>query len=461
MRAEGEDRVSGRRGQGWVIAGTAAFALVSYFERTNISITAELMIPALGITKVQMGTIFTSFLVGYAVFQVPGGMAGDKLGPRLTLGLSAVVWAVMTALTGWVPALLRGRPHAAFWALAAIRFVLGAAEATTFPVANRVVRNWVAPQGRALANAVVFLGTSLASATAGPAVSALMLRIGWERTFEVCAAPALALGVVWWGLARDAPGDSWEPEAGGREGSPQRTQRAQRSWEPGAGGRKPVARSLWPVAGRRERTADSLPMSQHQGHGAPFWALLRERNVLLLIVSYISEGYVLFIFVFWMYIYLVEQRGFTMLRGGWAAAIPWLVAMPLQPLGGWACDRLSMRMGRLAGAKRVIILGYAVSGALLFLAAYAGSRSVAVGALSLSVAALMSAESSFWVSAAHLSEEHAGALSGVMNMAGNAGGVLSTMLVPVLTEHFGWLAAFGSGAVMAVWCMGFAAGLGE
>lgn len=426
--------MSARRGQSWVIAGAACFALVSYFERTNISITAELMIPALGITKVQMGTIFTSFLVGYAVFQVPGGIAGDKLGPRVTLGLSAVVWAAMTALTGWVPELLQGRPHAAFWALAAIRFVLGAAEATTFPVANRVVRNWVAPPGRALANAVVFLGTSLASATAGPVVSALMLRIGWERTFEVCAVPALALGVVWWGLARDCPEESGEPGAGSREFAPQSSRRAQRSPEAGAGS---------------ERSVDSL------------WAVLRQRNVILLIVSYISEGYVLFIFVFWLYIYLVEQRGFTMMRGGWMTAVPWLAALAISPLGGWACDRLSMRMGRLAGAKRVIMVGYAVSGALLFLAAYAGSRWVAVAALSLSVAALMSAESSFWVSAAHLSEAHTGALSGVMNMAGNAGGVVSTMLVPVLIEHFGWLAAFGSGAAMAVWCVGFAAGLGE
>jgi ACS family glucarate transporter-like MFS transporter len=403
-----------------MIAGAAGFALVSYLERTNISIAAELMIPALGITKIQMGEIFTSFLLGYAVFQVPGGIAGDKLGPRVTLGLSAVVWAGMTALTGWVPELLRGRPHAAFWALAAIRFVLGAAEATTFPVANRVVRNWVAPPGRALANAVVFLGTSLASATAGPLVSVLMLRIGWERAFEVCALPALALGVVWWALAQDYPG-----------GSPQRTQK-----DCGAG-----------EAGLRD--------------AAPLWSLLRQRNVILLILSYVSEGYVLFIFVFWLYIYLVEQRGFTMMRGGWATSVPWLAALAISPLGGIACDRLSMRMGRLAGAKRVIMVGYAASGALLFLAAYAGARWVAVGALSLSVAALMSAESSFWVSAAHLSEERAGALSGVMNMAGIAGGIASTMLVPVLTEHFGWLAAFGSGAAMAVWCVVFAAGLRE
>ncbi|HEX4020007.1 MAG TPA: MFS transporter, partial [Acidobacteriaceae bacterium] len=65
-----------QRGRWWTVAGAAGFALVSYLERTNISITGELMVPALGITKIQMGEMFTSFLIGYAVFQVPGGMAG-------------------------------------------------------------------------------------------------------------------------------------------------------------------------------------------------------------------------------------------------------------------------------------------------------------------------------------------------------------------------------------------------
>lgn len=404
-----------------MLSGLACFALVSYLERTNISISAELMMPALGITKVQMGEIFTSFLVGYAIFQVPGGWAGDRLGPRLTLGLSALLWAVMTWLTGLVPRLLAGHGQAAFASLAAIRFVLGASEATTFPVANRMVRNWIEPRRRAAANAIVFLGTSLASATAGPLVSYLMLRIGWQRAFSVCALPALVLALLWLGIARDRPRSMSAPEM-----------------EAGSG---------LEVESRRAR---------------PLHELLRERNVLLLIASYVSEGYLLFIFVFWLYIYLVEQRGFTMMRGGWMTALPWLLAFVVSPFGGIACDRLSIRFsGRLAGAKTVIMAGYALSGGLLFLAAYAQAAWLSVLSLSLSVAALMSAESSFWVSAAHLSEDHVGILSGVMNTAGILGGIASTMLVPLLAQHFGWVTAFGSGAVMALWCVLFSGALHE
>ncbi|MGC2638591.1 MAG: hypothetical protein WA294_15520, partial [Acidobacteriaceae bacterium] len=177
---------------------------------------------------------------------------------------------------------------------------------------------------------------------------------------------------------------------------------------------------------------------------------------------YVSEGYVLFIFVFWLYIYLVERRGFTMMRGGWMTALPWLLAFAVSPLGGIACDRLSVRFAaRLAGAKAVIMAGYACSGALLFLAACARSPWMSVLALALSLTALMSAESSFWVSAAHLSGDRVGALSGVMNMAGIGGGIASTMLVPILTQHYGWLAAFGSGTAMALLCVALASRLRE
>ena len=394
----------------WVMAALAGFALVSYMARANISIAAEVMIPALGLTKVQMGQIFTSFLVGYAIFQVPGGALGDRFGPRLTLGISALIWAAATLLTGLLPLVFPQRLLVSFVALWAIRFLLGTSEATTFPVGNRAVRNWMPPHLRALGNSIMFMGTSIASAVTAPLVSRLMTDFGWQASFYVTAAPALLIGILWLWLSSDYPVAI--PSAAGPAIEP-------------------------------------LPAPPTKALSV----LLKERNVMLLIASYVSEGYVLFIFVFWMYIYLVEKRGFSMLRGGWVAAIPWITALALTPVGGIVCDRLARRRGRLWGAKVVIMIGYGLSGLMLFLAAYAGSRSIAVGALSLSIACLMSAESSFWSSAVHLAEGPVGLLSGIMNTAGILGGIVSTSLVPILAQHYGWGAALASGTVMALFCL--------
>jgi MFS transporter, ACS family, glucarate transporter len=401
----------------WTLIGLSGITFVSYLERTNISVAAEMMIPALGITKVQMGQIFTSFLIGYAVFQIPGGFLGDKLGARATLAASALVWGIATILTGLLPALLGGSLLAILVGLWLVRFFLGIGEATTFPVGNRAVRNWMPPSERAFGTSIMILGTCTASAVSSPLVSWLMLRFGWRMSFYLTSIPALLMAILWYRFSRDTP----QTHAGVN------------------------AAELAHIGSRDE------PLIQPEG--GTFLSLLRQRNVLLLVVSYMSEGYVLFIFVFWLYIYLVEKRGFSIIRGGWVATLPWLTAILLTPLGGLASDRLGAKYGRLRGARVVIMTGYGLSGLLLFLAAYSAVAWVCVASLSLSIAFLMSAESSFWASATHLGGASVATLSGVMNAAGVLGGIVSTSLVPVLVDHFGWLTAFASGTFMGLFCV--------
>jgi MFS transporter, ACS family, glucarate transporter len=204
-----------------------------------------------------------------------------------------------------------------------------------------------------------------------------------------------------------------------------------------------------------------MPHAEEPPPATPLRALLGRRNVILLILSYIAEGYVLFIFVFWLYLYLVEQRHFSAVRGGWAAALPWLTALALTPLGGRLCDLLSRRQGRLAGARTVLVTGYGVSGLMLFLAASAHAAAISVAALSLSIAFLMASEAAFWSAAAHLAGNQVGAISGIMNTAGVLGGILSTSLVPVVALHAGWLPALGSGTAMALFCVTLWLGIRE
>src|SRR6202012_3423390 len=91
----------------WIVGMLTAFAFVSYLQRTNISVAAKWMAPELHLSKIQMGQIFSSFLIGYAIFQIPGGLLADRYGTRITLALSAVLWGDCTLLTG----LIDGPPH--------------------------------------------------------------------------------------------------------------------------------------------------------------------------------------------------------------------------------------------------------------------------------------------------------------------------------------------------------------
>src|ERR1051326_2268643 len=400
----------------WLIAGmVGAFAFVSYIERMNISVAAELMMPDLGLTKVQMGQVFSSFLVGYAIFQVPAGKLGDVIGPRVTLALAAVLWGCATIFTATVANIFVAGSASLLMALVAVRFLLGASEGATFPVGSRAIRNWTPPRERAFGNAFMMAGSASAAAVSAPIVSWLMLRFGWRPAFYITSVLAFGIALLWYALATDYPRDH----------------------------RRVSPRELEVIGNFSSEPA-------HQHSSLP--ELLTDRNILFLSISYTCEGYVLFIFVFWLYIYLVEVRGFSMLNGGLVASLPWLIALVCTPLGGLACDRSSERRARFAAARAVITVGYGLSGLLLFAAAKLNGRAAAVAALCISVGALYFAEPAFWATAVHLSRERAGTVSGIMNTAGILGGVISTSITPVIVSHFGWIPALASGAAVAIGC---------
>src|SRR5579859_7431693 len=83
-----------------IILLLSGFGLTSYVLRMNISIAAKLMMPDLGLDKVQMGRVFSAFMLGYALFQIPWGVLGDHFGPRRVLTVAALIWGTTTILTG-------------------------------------------------------------------------------------------------------------------------------------------------------------------------------------------------------------------------------------------------------------------------------------------------------------------------------------------------------------------------
>ena len=394
----------------WIVGMLTSFAFVSYLQRINISVAAELMAPELHLSKIQMGQIFSAFLIGYAIFQIPGGLLADRYGPRIVLAGSAILWAISTVATGLIPVPIHGAVATSFLLLWLARFLLGSAEATTYPVGTLAVRNWILPPQQGFANSILFAGTSLAAAFSSAVVSWLMVRFGWRETFFITSAPALIISLAWWFFSTDRPHEH---------------------------------RSV----NQAELAVTNTAVLRSTGPGLR--TILRSRRVLLLCLSYVAEGYLLFIYVFWLYIYLVEVRHFSIVNGGLVAALPWLTGLCLTPLGGLAADRIALRRGRLIGAKYVIMTSYSLAGLLLFVAAYAPARALCVAALCLSVGFLMAAEASFWVSATYLAGTSGGTVSGLMNTAGILGGILSTSLVPILVARFSWLVALGSATAIA------------
>lgn len=403
-----------------IVALLVGFSMVSYIERMNISVAAKFMMPELGLSQPQMGQVFSAFLLGYSLLQVPVGMLGDRFGPTRVLVPIALAWAVLTLLTGFVPGRFSVPFLGTFGTLIAIRFALGVSIAGVYPMAARVMAAWQPLTRRAFAYSLVIAGISIGSAVTPPAVAWLMVRLGWRPSFYWASLLSVAIAVLWWRFGADSP------ESHGRVGDAERRLILAGRPEPAAPAAAPA-----PAAGGWLRT-------------------VRNRSVIMLCTSYFLAGYVLYTFVFWFYLYLVDVRKFGILASGVMASMPFLAAGILSPIGGVLCDRATARFGRLWGRRVTGIAGPLIAATFLIVGARTGDPLFAVAALSLSFGFQMLAEAAVWSTAMDIGGRYTGMATGIVNTANNLGGVVSTALMPLLVARFGWVAAFDGCAALAV-----------
>jgi ACS family glucarate transporter-like MFS transporter len=376
-----------------LVALLSATATASYLCRVNVSVAGVLMMRDLGLSQQAMGRVFSAFLVGYALCQVPGGMLADRFGAPRVLGWAALAWV---AATGWIVG-----AGASVAALLAARCALGVAEAPTFPAAAQAISRVLPVARRGRANGMVVAAVGLGSAIAPPLVSFLMVRWGWRAALMISSLPALAAGCAWMSIRKRALLPAESASSGGLSAAPP---------------------------------------------GRP-----RSRDFVLLTLSYSLQSYVGYIFVFWFYLYLVDVRHFDLLRGALFGSLPWLLSIVSIPLGGWLFDRIP------GDRRAVPIAGLAGSGVFIAIGAHTQHAYLAAICMALATALVLSVEGPFWATMTAVAGTRSGAGGGAMNMGGNLGGVISPALTPVLAASIGWEAALMVSAALAavaalLWC---------
>ncbi|RPJ59625.1 MAG: MFS transporter, partial [Acidobacteria bacterium] len=370
-----------------LVALLSATATAGYICRVNVSTAGVMLMEEFDLSQVAMGRVFSAFLLGYALCQVPGGALADRFGARRVLAVAASIWGALTILQtgiGWGP--LAASTPIALAGFMLFRFSLGVAASPTYPGSASGVARWARPEHHARANGIVIGSIGIGSALAPPLVSNVMVRLGWRAALIASAIPAIAVALVW--LRVKEPPAAIETAVG--------TQLA--------GG----------AARRREERVRAVRDSRR---AAPALALLRERAFLLLTLSYALQGYVGYIFVTWFYLYLVQERHFGLLEGAWMSSLPWVLSIVSIPLGGVVADRLvAGRFGEAWGRRLVPMVGLAGSGVFISVGAHTASAVVAAVSLAVATALVLSVEGPFWATMMRLAGERSGTAGGVMNL---------------------------------------------
>jgi sugar phosphate permease len=392
----------------WVVFLLCTMYLITYMDRTNLSIAAPLISTEFHFDKITMGVIFSAFSWSYAAFQIPCGALGDRFGARRILGVFVLYWSALTT------AMVAAGSATTFWLA---RFFFGIGEAGAFPTATRAMTHWVPASERGMAQGLTHSFSRLGAAITPLITVWITTRWGWRGAFWLFGLLGTAWAVTWLVSYRDLPQED------------KRVNSAEMA----------IIRPDGDVGGLRSP--------------ARWTALLKSRNMWAINLQYFAYGYSLWFYLTWLPTYFVDVRHFSYPKTGLYTSLPFLTGMAGDTLGGWLCDYLGKRTGSLR-LSRAGVGAFAMMAAVVFLipGAVTGQARLAVVYLSVAFFFLEMNIGPAWAVVMDVGHENAGAVSGMMNMCGSFAGALSPIIFAAAWQKTGSVIVpfFISGALMAV-----------
>jgi len=407
----------------WVIIGMlAVISGTTYMDRLNLGIAAKYIQDEFAFSNQTMGWVLSAFVLGYALFQVPGGWAGDKIGPRRMLTFAIVWWSVFTALTALAPQLPLAGWFSVGWSFAVVRFLIGVGESAAYPNSAKIVSYWSAAAGRGVATSVFIAGLGVGGAVSPLGITWVMLHWGWRASFFICGALGGIVALAWHLYGRDHPEE-----------------------HPGVNAEE--LRVIY-----QDREPGGVPASRKSNSKAPVpWrAMLSSRSAWALVLSYFFIAYPAYIYYTWFFIYLIRVRGLSVAQTGLWGSTPFIAIILLSPIGGWLSDRLVARVGVRGGRRYAIWVGVGFSAIMLPAGGYVANNTLAILLLAGASGFNLFATTIWWATCNDITPNFSGSLSGLMNMSGNLGGWLSPILTAAIFTHFGWNMAFDFAGLMTL-----------
>lgn len=391
-------------------------SFVSYTLRANISTAAPFMLEDLGLSEIQWGWVLAAFTTGYALFQFPGGIYGDSAGPRKALTTIAVLWGVLTLVTALVPGQQMGSTTLVLLCLVSVRFLVGIAHAPIFPVQNVSIMRWFPVGNWALPHGLSSTGLTLGVAVTTPILAWMLTEIGWRYAFVVLSPLAFLVAGLWWWYSKDNPAEH-------------------------------AAVNQEELALIRGEARDINPEDVPQ---LPWYEVLKNRNILLLTISYLCMNMVFYEVFSWFFYYLVNIRGFAVQEAGYLTSTQWICGAVGAAAGGWICDSLCKRFGLRWGFRLLPITGMLLSAMFIFAGAVIADPYIAMLMFILCFLFNQLTEGAFWATSIAIGGDQAGAAGGVMNTGANISGTIGALLVPFSAELFGWSFAIATGGFFAI-----------
>jgi ACS family glucarate transporter-like MFS transporter len=300
-----------------IVAMLFAVTVVNYADRATIAIAGPVMSKDLGFSPVQMGFIFSAFGWSYVIGQIPGGWLLDRFGSKLIYFASIFIWSVFTILQGGV--WLFGAA-ASVYLLFALRFMVGFAEAPSFPANGRIVAAWFPANERGTASAIFNSAQYFATVLFAPIMGFITVTFGWPSVFYFMGAVGIVISFLWLKVI-------YSPKQHPRLGAAELDYMQRGGALVDLDQPKPVD----PRTGTEVREGPQLGYIKQ---------LLRSRMMVGIYLGQFCINAITYFFITWFPVYLVQQRGMSILNAGFIAAVPAICGFSGGVLGGVWSDFL-------------------------------------------------------------------------------------------------------------------------
>jgi MFS transporter, ACS family, glucarate transporter len=371
-----------------VIALMVTLAIITYVDRVGISVALPLMAKDLGLSTIERAWVLSAFGWAYAVFEIPGGWLGDKIGPRKVLMRIVIWWSIFTAATGWALGAT---------SLIVTRTLFGAGEAGAFPNMTRVFTTWLPVKERERAQATLWLATRVSAAFAPLLVVQIIDLIGWRRTFEVFGIIGVVWAIVFFRWFRDNPAEH-------------------------------------PAVNKAELAQlPSLSQTAISHSGVPWGVIFSSPAVWLLSIQYMCLAYGWWFYVNWLPSYLQQARGTSMKMGAILSGLPLLLGGVGCLVSAWIVPKLTRRFGSVSTARRIIaVTGFV--GASTSIIIFTGISDPVKAMFVLGMAGFFNdfVMPAAWASTMDIGGRYSGTVSGAMNTLGSVAGASSLLVVGYL-----------------------------
>jgi MFS family permease len=263
----------------WVCVFLFTLTTINYTDRVALSVAARPVSVEFGLTPIELGYLFSSFLWMYILCLIPVGLLVDRFGGKALNGWGIGLWSAATVVTGFT---------SSFFGMACARMLMGMGESTSWPACNRIIREWFPASERAFANAVFGAGSAAGPAVGTMAVTTIVGLYGWRAGFFVAGSIGFIWLVVWLALFN-------RPEKVGWLSQPERI--------------KILA----------ERDGEVRPVVAQAGTSS-LWRLLTLRTVWGLFLTQGCMVYGGYMLLTWLPTYMQQAKGLSLMNAGFVSA---------------------------------------------------------------------------------------------------------------------------------------------